>query len=187
MVALACAGRRPAAPAVPIESVVREAVAARSSADQAVLAGAVDQLVRMNQEMLDGRAPARRPGARRAPRSAIDQQVADDARRARPPQPAASHEVERERREHVGELTGQLREAGRQTQVLAETTQSLREALSSTTARGQWGERMAEDVLRLAGFVDGVNYRRHQPMPGSGGIPDYTFLLPAGPRRCTWT
>src|SRR6185312_13145803 len=83
-------------------------------------------------------------------------------------------------REHVGALSGQLREAGRQTQVLAETTQSLREALSSTTARGQWGERMAEDVLRLAGFVDGVNYRRHQPMPGSGGIPDYTFLLPQG-------
>ena len=64
--------------------------------------------------------------------------------------------------------------------MLAETTQSLREALSSTTARGQWGERMAEDVLRLAGFVDGVNYRRHQPHAGSGGIPDYTFLLPAG-------
>ena len=65
--------------------------------------------------------------------------------------------------------------------MLAETTQSLREALSSTTARGQWGERMAEDVLRLAGFVDGVNYRRHQTdCRNSGGIPDYTFLLPQG-------
>jgi DNA recombination protein RmuC len=56
----------------------------------------------------------------------------------------------------------------------------LREALSSTSARGQWGERMAEDVLRLAGFVDGVNYKRHQPLTGSAGIPDYTFLLPRG-------
>ena len=64
--------------------------------------------------------------------------------------------------------------------MLAETTQSLREALSSTTARGQWGERMAEDVLRLAGFVDGVNYRKRQAIAGSGGIPDYTFLLPQG-------
>jgi DNA recombination protein RmuC len=89
-------------------------------------------------------------------------------------------ETERDRREHVGELSSQLHAAGRQTQVLTETTQSLREALSSTTARGQWGERMAEDVLRLAGFVDGVNYRRHQPLPGSGGIPDFTFLLPQG-------
>jgi DNA recombination protein RmuC len=89
-------------------------------------------------------------------------------------------EVERDRREHVGELTSQLRAAGRQTQVLTETTQSLREALSSTTARGQWGERMAEDVLRLAGFIDGVNYRKQQALAGSGGIPDYTFLLPQG-------
>ena len=90
------------------------------------------------------------------------------------------NDIERERREHVGELTSQLREAGRNTQVLAETTQSLREALSSTSARGQWGERMADDVLRLAGLVDGVNYRRRQVMAGSGGIPDYTFLLPQG-------
>ena len=90
------------------------------------------------------------------------------------------HEVERERRQHVGQLTSQLAEAGKHTQVLAETTQSLREALSSTTARGQWGERMAEDVLRLAGFVDGVNYRRRRAIPGSGGVPDYTFLLPQG-------
>ena len=89
-------------------------------------------------------------------------------------------DTERDRREHVGELTSQLQAAGRQTQVLTETTQSLREALSSTTARGQWGERMAEDVLQLAGFVDGINYRRHQALPGSGGIPDYTFLLPQG-------
>jgi DNA recombination protein RmuC len=89
------------------------------------------------------------------------------------------HDIEHERREHVGQLSNQLAEAGRNTQVLAETTQSLREALSSTTARGQWGERMADDVLRLAGFIDGVNYRRHQTI-GSGGIPDYTFLLPQG-------
>jgi DNA recombination protein RmuC len=176
--ALARARREPVAAPVPIESVVREAVAARSSADQAVLAGAVDRLVRMNQEMLDGQ---RRLGAQElaGTRERIDLQVADvRAELAR--LTGVLHEVERERREHVGALSGQLREAGRQTQVLAETTQSLREALSSTTARGQWGERMAEDVLRLAGFVDGVNYRRHQAMPGSGGIPDYTFLLPQG-------
>jgi DNA recombination protein RmuC len=132
----------------------------------------------MNHEMLDGQ---RRLGAQElaGTRERIDLQVAD-VRTELARLTGVLHEVERERREHVGALSGQLREAGRQTQVLAETTQSLREALSSTTARGQWGERMAEDVLRLAGFVDGVNYRRHQPMPGSGGIPDYTFLLPQG-------
>jgi DNA recombination protein RmuC len=138
----------------------------------------VEQLLRMQREVLEAE---RRRGTEelRGTQTAIDHQVGamreELARLNR-----LVEDVERDRREHVGELTGQLREAGRQTQVLADTTQSLREALSSTTARGQWGERMAEDVLRLAGFVDGVNYRRHQPMPGSGGIPDYTFLLPGG-------
>jgi DNA recombination protein RmuC len=138
----------------------------------------VEQLLRMQHEML---AAERRRGTEelRGTQTAIDHQVQamreELARLNR-----LVEETERDRRQHVGELTSQLQAAGRQTQVLVETTQSLREALSSTTARGQWGERMAEDVLRLAGFVDGVNYRRHQPLPGSGGIPDYTFLLPQG-------
>jgi DNA recombination protein RmuC len=138
----------------------------------------VEQLLRMQHEML---AAERRRGTEelRGTQTAIDLQVGamrDELARLN----RLVEETERERREHVGELTSQLQAAGRQTEVLTETTQSLREALSSTTARGQWGERMAEDVLRLAGFVDGVNYRRHQPLAGSGGIPDYTFLLPQG-------
>ena len=53
-----------------------------------------------------------------------------------------------------------------------------REALSSTKARGQWGERMAEDVLQLAGFVENVNYRKQRALEGGTGIPDFTFFLP---------
>ncbi len=76
-----------------------------------------------------------------------------------------------------GALVNGLAEASRSTAALASTTGQLREALASPKARGQWGERMAEDVLRLAGFVEGVNYRRQQQVAG-GGIPDLTFLLP---------
>jgi DNA recombination protein RmuC len=72
-----------------------------------------------------------------------------------------------------------LRETIRQSQTVVSTTQSLREALSSSKARGQWGERMADDVLRLAGFVEGINYRRQTAIAG-GTVPDFTFLLPAG-------
>jgi len=138
----------------------------------------VEQLLRMQHEML---VSERRRGTEelRGTQNAIDQQV-QGMREELARLNRLVEETERDRREHVGELTSQLQAAGRQTQVLAETTQSLREALSSTTARGQWGERMAEDVLRLAGFVDGINYRRHQALAGSGGIPDYTFLLPGG-------
>jgi DNA recombination protein RmuC len=89
-------------------------------------------------------------------------------------------DLERDRANQLGELAGQLQEAGRQTQVLAATTYSLREALSSTTARGQWGERMAEDVLRLAGLIEDVNYRKRRALDRDRGVPDYTFLLPQG-------
>ena len=92
---------------------------------------------------------------------------------------ALVRELERDRESKFGDLAGQLRFAGEQTAALADTTRRLREALSSSKARGQWGERMADDVLRLAGFVENVNYRR-QRSAGDGGIPDFTFLLPAG-------
>jgi DNA recombination protein RmuC len=76
-----------------------------------------------------------------------------------------------------GELVARLTETTRQSQVLAETTQSLRQSLASPKARGQWGERMADDVLRMAGLVEGVNFLRQTSIAG-GGIPDVTFILP---------
>src|SRR6476619_3084014 len=66
------------------------------------------------------------------------------------------------------------------TAALASTTQSLREALASPKARGQWGERMAEDVLRLAGFVEHVNYEKQTAVAGGRVVPDFTFPLPKG-------
>jgi DNA recombination protein RmuC len=83
---------------------------------------------------------------------------------------------ERQSAQH-GELAASLAHAVQATAGLADTTAHLREALASPKARGQWGERMADDVLRLAGFVEGVNYRRQVAVAG-GGIPDVTFLLP---------
>jgi DNA recombination protein RmuC len=87
-------------------------------------------------------------------------------------------ELENDRNTQYGELARQLGESCRQTETLAESTQSLREVLSSSKARGQWGERMAEDVLRLAGFVEGIQYRKQTAVQGGTGIPDFTFLLP---------
>ena len=63
---------------------------------------------------------------------------------------------------------------------LADSTRSLREALANPQARGQWGERMAEDVLRLAGFVENVNYVKQTQIEGGTGRPDYTFPMPKG-------
>jgi len=155
--------------------------APETGAPPEALAQAVEHLVRMNHEMLD--AQQRLSSQQLAgERNLVDQQVgAMRTELARLTDLLVS--VEAERREQTGAMTAQLAEAGRNTRALAESTQSLREALSSTTARGQWGERMADDVLRLAGFVDGVNYRRHVSITGAGGqagVPDYTFMLPDG-------
>jgi len=60
---------------------------------------------------------------------------------------------------------------------LAKRTGDLSNVLSSSQARGQWGERMAEDLLRTAGLIEGINYEKQDTIAG-GGRPDYTFLLP---------
>jgi DNA recombination protein RmuC len=167
-----------APPAPPLHEVLRDVMAERAASDRAAMASAVEQLVRTNQEML---AAERRLGTQEldGKKSLIDHELHSmrgDLQRLT----GLMHQMEGERQKQAGELASQLQAAGANTQLLAETTHSLREALSSTTARGQWGERMAEDVLQLAGFVDGVNYRKRHAIAGSGGIPDYTFLLPQG-------
>ena len=88
------------------------------------------------------------------------------------------NELEKDRVEKFGELATQLRTASEQTAALTQTTSTLREALASTRARGQWGERMAEDVLRLAGFIEDVNYLKQKAIDEAGARPDFTFLLP---------
>ncbi len=86
-------------------------------------------------------------------------------------------ELQKEKAQQHGQLVAGIEQAMRASESLAETTQRLRQALSNSRARGQWGERMADDVLRVAGFVEGVNYVRQRQLP-DGGRPDITFLLP---------
>lgn len=86
--------------------------------------------------------------------------------------------------ERFGQVDRSLSEHTRVATALAESTRTLREALANPQARGQWGERMADDVLRLAGFVENVNYVRQTRIAGRAdgpsAIPDYTFALPHG-------
>jgi len=93
-------------------------------------------------------------------------------------------ELEHDRHKAFGELTNELQRQHEGLNALSEHTHQLKEALANSRVRGQWGERMAEDVLRLAGFLEGVNYRKQATLAhagnSGGGRPDYTFLLPNG-------
>src|SRR5262245_49481345 len=106
---------------------------AGASADGAVRA-AVEHLVAVNRDAMAGE--RQRDAVELDHRKAlIDQEVAEmrgDLRALT----ALVEDVERERRRNAGALGSQLAEAGRSTRELAATTQSLREALSSTNARG---------------------------------------------------
>ena len=82
--------------------------------------------------------------------------------------------------QRFGQVDESLRTHAEVASTLANTTRMLREALANPQARGQWGERMAEDVLRLAGFTEHVNYRKQVQVEGGSGRPDFTFDLPKG-------
>ncbi|MDP2167712.1 MAG: DNA recombination protein RmuC [Thermodesulfovibrionales bacterium] len=63
---------------------------------------------------------------------------------------------------------------------LKDTTEHLRHAFASPKKRGEWGERMAEDIIRLIGMAEGINYSKQKTVEGASSRPDYTFLLPNG-------
>ncbi|MFZ4584450.1 MAG: DNA recombination protein RmuC [Acidimicrobiia bacterium] len=87
-------------------------------------------------------------------------------------------ELEKDRQLKFGRLAEALDQQNQQLVSLSGTAQSLREVLASQKVRGQWGERMAEDVLHVAGLIENVNYRKQKALDDRSGIPDYTFLLP---------
>lgn len=60
---------------------------------------------------------------------------------------------------------------------LAQQTQALNKVLSSSQSRGNWGEKMLEDILMQSGFQRGINYETQEKLE-AGGKPDYTFFLP---------
>jgi DNA recombination protein RmuC len=64
------------------------------------------------------------------------------------------------------------------TSKLKDTTDHLRQAFASSKKRGEWGERMAEDIIKLVGMVEGINYIKQKTLEDSNTRPDYTFLMP---------
>jgi DNA recombination protein RmuC len=90
--------------------------------------------------------------------------------------------LEEKRAAQLASLSQQIRDVGEQSAALRVTTAGLQRALASPQTRGQWGERMAEDVLRAAGMIEGVNYHKRKQAVGGTKIPDFTFPLPNGLR-----
>lgn len=88
--------------------------------------------------------------------------------------------IEKDREAKFGQLAEQIRNVGDQASALTASTNTLGAALANSRARGQWGERMAEDIFQIMGLREGVNYRKQETMDANGTRPDFTFLLPKG-------
>ncbi|MDP6047224.1 MAG: DNA recombination protein RmuC [Phycisphaerae bacterium] len=79
--------------------------------------------------------------------------------------------VEADRKKEFGAL-------GSSITTLSQTAGQLHAVLASTQRRGAWGERMAEDIIRIAGMIEGVQYTKQSSQQAESGRPDFTFSLP---------
>ncbi|OGC95895.1 MAG: hypothetical protein A2W25_16400 [candidate division Zixibacteria bacterium RBG_16_53_22] len=80
--------------------------------------------------------------------------------------------------EKYGQVSNAMQNIFTQSESLRKSVESLNLALSGSQQRGQWGERIADDILRLVGMVENINYVKQKQLDSSRSRPDFTFLLP---------
>jgi DNA recombination protein RmuC len=85
---------------------------------------------------------------------------------------------EKERIDSMSSLKKAVEESREITKELSVNTEGLKKVLSNNQLRGQFGEQVAEDLLKMAGFVQNVDYFFNKEQKGSETRPDFTVLLP---------
>jgi DNA recombination protein RmuC len=91
-------------------------------------------------------------------------------------------EAEKERIDSYATLKSSVEESRKITEQLSVNTENLKKLLSDNKVRGQFGERVADDLLKMAGFVRGVDYEFNKQQEGSRTRPDFAVFLPDGTR-----
>lgn len=86
--------------------------------------------------------------------------------------------VEQDRVNKFTELHTELRNQKESTEQLKISTQQLASVLSNNQMRGEWGERIIEDLMINNGLVEGVHYLKQQTQSEGGLRPDITLILP---------
>jgi len=86
--------------------------------------------------------------------------------------------LEQDRVKKFGELVTSLDNHRKLTDELNLSTKRLASVLSNNQARGEWGEKIIEDLLQTNGLMEGIHYQRQKVVAGSVLRPDITLLLP---------
>ena len=85
---------------------------------------------------------------------------------------------EQDRTKQFGELTSTLENHRKFAEDLRISTQQLANVLSNNQTRGQWGERIIEDLLHANGLIEGVHFVKQTKLTATTLRPDITLLLP---------
>ncbi|MFA7301379.1 MAG: DNA recombination protein RmuC [Candidatus Shapirobacteria bacterium] len=131
------------------------------------LSKAIDTLVKLSNEKLDDKTKQISIDLSNK-KDAIEKMVRD-----------ISENLTKVEKERVGSFTN-LRDAiennVKLTKELSVTTEGLKRVLSNNQQRGAFGEKVAEDLLKMSGFVIGTDYTRQETT--GDARPDFTLYLP---------
>jgi len=87
------------------------------------------------------------------------------------------YQTDKDRINSFAKLKEALENQAKLTEQLSATTEALRRVLSNNQMRGQFGEQVAENLLKMSGFVRGVDYDFNKEQK-SGNRPDFVVYLP---------
>ena len=100
----------------------------------------------------------------------IDQRINESQRKL--------EHTEKERISEFSNLKAILEEHKTITKNLKTSTEDLKNVLSNNQLRGRYGEEVAENLLKVAGFVKGLNYDGNLSQETNANRPDFTIYLP---------
>ncbi len=86
--------------------------------------------------------------------------------------------LEKDRIRQFADLSRALQEHRQITNELKTSTETLANVLSNNQQRGQWGERIIEDILTSAGLIEHIHYEKQKTLGHTSIKPDITLLLP---------
>jgi DNA recombination protein RmuC len=86
--------------------------------------------------------------------------------------------LEQDRNKKFSEITTTLENYRKTTEELQISTRQLASVLSNNQARGDWGERIIEDILQSNGLVEGIHYLKQAKLNATTLRPDITLILP---------
>lgn len=86
--------------------------------------------------------------------------------------------TEKDRIGKFSELSTLLSEQKQAVSNLTNSAAKLNQVLNTNNLRGQWGERIADDILKASGLIEGLHYQKNKQMEMSANRPDFSIFLP---------